>query len=212
MQPGDLRRCQRTPVRAAIFRSVVVHGRLPLAGRSRGPGFRHPDRDKPRHNIYRFVRASSLGVTPRGDSLAPRAGLPCVSLSHPRQAIARSRLQPPSVTAAAMGLPTPCLISEAAGPASWVRGTDRQTSAAWGSNNQADTEFRGFRTKFRGAGSIGAGRIGSPVAGFTPASAATDRGLACDRQAPLLRETPCELHETPCPLDYSFAFRSQRRE
>ena len=53
-RPGGLRSrpdgqppaASRTPVRGAIFRSVCVHARLPLAGRSPGLRFRRSGRDR----------------------------------------------------------------------------------------------------------------------------------------------------------------------
>ena len=120
---------------------------------------------------------------------------PCGSLSRSHQAIARSRPLGPCVAVTAVGASCALLISEAAGPSAWVGGSNRQTGAAWGSSNQTDTEFRGVD-------SIRAVRIRSPVACFTPAGDASDRGVACHRPARLLRGSPCELLAAPCPLDY----------
>ena len=89
--------------------------------------------------------------------------------------------------------------SRASGGGPWDQSSDRCGTRR---SNQADTESRGVRTEFRGAGSIHAVQIGSPVACCTPTGGGRDRGVACDRQAPRLRGTPCELRETPCPLDY----------
>jgi hypothetical protein len=88
--------------------------------------------------------------------------------------------------------------SRASGRGPWDQSSDR---CGMRRSNQADTESRGVLTEFRGAGSIRVFGVRSRLPCFTLAGEASDRGVACDRQAPRLRGTPCELRKTPCPLD-----------
>jgi hypothetical protein len=85
-------------------------------------------------------------------------------------------------------------------------------SSRWLKSNQADTEYRRVRTEFHGDGKIQ--RFATSGIEFPLLRARAKASSSLGRKSEtliLLRETPCEPGETPCPLDY-FAYHGTDRE